>query len=167
LSKSDLRMDAVGTIDELNSTIGWVLATRDSDAKVSRILGPIQTELLTVGAIVASVGAGSDCAAKVKFQAESAERIRRQTSEVTKDLPPLSRFVAPAGCELACRLHIARTVCRRAERAVVRVAELSPDMPGTILQHINCLSDLLFALARMANSERGHPEKTWRGGDWQ
>ena len=161
--KWDPRIEAVGAVDELNCNIGWALAATGT-AKASQIasaLEPVQAELIAVGAIVAA--AGSDSAPDVKLEAANIERMEQQIDTVIGKLPKLSHFVVPAGCELACRLHVARGVCRRAERAVTR-AGAEADMPAIILKYVNRLSDLLFALARLANAEQGHPERTWQSG---
>ena len=73
----------------------------------------------------------------------------------------VARYELPGGCELACRLHVARTVCRRAERGVVAAADAGNAIPAVVLKHLNRLSDLLFALARLANHEAGQAEKQW------
>ena len=163
--KWDPRIQAAGTVDELNCSMGWALAaTGKADAQIVSALAPVQAELLAVGAIVAAAGSGS--ALNVKLDPASVERMEQQIEAVMGRLPKHSHFVVPAGCELACRLHVARTVCRRAERAVARAASDEAQMPTVILKYVNRLSDLLFALARLANTENDYPERTWqRGGE--
>jgi len=159
--KWDPRIEAVGAVDELNCSIGWALAATDeADAQIVSALAVVQAELFAVGAIVA--GAGSGSAGDVKLDAASIERMEQLIDAVTGRLPKLSHFVIPAGCELACRLHVARSLCRRAERAVARAADSEAQVPAVILKYVNRLSDLLFVLARLANAEKGCPERTWQ-----
>ncbi len=91
--------------------------------------------------------------------------MERQIDAAWAKLPELEHFILPEGCELACRLHVARTVCHRAERAVVAWADSGAgrEVPPEILRYLNRLSDLLFALARLANRKAGMGEETWSG----
>ena len=156
--KSDPRIEAFGTVDELNSVIGLALAA-GVPADVRAWLARIQNELFDLGADLS-----------VPLEAER-ERLRVDDGQVraleelcdvaNAGLPPLRSFVLPGGTEAAALLHLARTVCRRAERLVVRLAETSSVNP-VALAYLNRLSDLLFILARAANA--GAPEPLWKPG---
>ena len=116
--KDDPRIEAVGTLDELNSAIGLALrqATEIGHIVIPSILAPVQSELFTPGASLASLGTGK---CTPEMAAEPIERMERDIDIIFHDLTPPTTFILPGGCELACRLHLARAVCRRAERVVV------------------------------------------------
>ncbi len=149
--KDDPRFSAVGSLDELNAAVGFCLAEarRVRDASVVDALGPVQAELFSVGAVPP---APLDAAVA---------RMEKRIDAICGELPELKDFILPGGCELACRLHLARTIARRAERAVVAALDLRDDEPheaSDALRYLNRLSDLLFALARQANHNVGESE---------
>lgn len=163
--KDDPRIDTVGTLDELNSHLGWarVAATASESSFVLECIEPIAPELFVVGMRVASMGSAKD---PHELPIDCIERMERQIDAVWQDLPPLHNFVLPLGCELACRLHITRTVARRAERTLVHL--LNPTAENFLfdpeaMKYVNRLSDLLFALARLANHQAGEEEAVWKG----
>jgi cob(I)alamin adenosyltransferase len=160
--KSDPLVEANGTVDELNAHLGLCLAQARGDGveEVREALAPVQSELLTVGALLAAVGA--DGPAGVSLDAAVVERMERHIDEAAAALPPLASFILPRGTELGCRLHAARSVCRRAERVVVAAADAGADVPPVVLRYLNRLGDLLFALARRANRAGGAEEEPWR-----
>jgi cob(I)alamin adenosyltransferase len=143
-SKADLRLESYGTVDELYSTVG--LAVRAVSAVIARLLQTLQHDLFDLGADLATPGADEG----LRITAGQVEALEKSIDEFNVDLPPLESFVLPGGTESACWLHLARTVCRRAERLAVALAateELNPEA----LRYLNRLSDLLFVLARAAN----------------
>ncbi len=156
--KSDARIECYGTVDELNASIGWT-ATIAGDA-FAESLRPIQNELFVIGSHLA-IGEGSASPASLPALEESAiARLEMQIDTATAQLPPLRNFVLPGGCELSARLHVARTVCRRAERLVVRFAHDRP-VAGIIVTYLNRLSDWLFVQARLANQQAGVADVPW------
>ncbi len=155
--KDDPRIEAVGAIDELNSAIGLVLrqSAETGHIVIPSILGPVQTELFTLGARLASLGTGKP---PPEMSAELIERMERDIDAISRELTPTTTFILPGGCELACRLHMARVICRRAERVVVGLLnptdeELRHD--PLACKYLNRLADLLFTLARLANRDAG------------
>ncbi len=159
--KSDQQIDAVGAVDELNSSIGWCFqaAGDGRQEEIREALAPLQSELLALGAVLAV--AGTDSPPDVELDESAVERMERQIDAAWQKLPELKQFVLSRGCELACRLHVARTICRRAERAAVAAAEAEKRIPTALFKYLNRLSDLLFALARLANHNEGIDEQTW------
>jgi cob(I)alamin adenosyltransferase len=159
VSKLDCRIGAFGTVDELNSALGVVLAGELPD-RVHGALKQVQNELFDVGADL-SVPWGITDRLRVKHR--MIERLEELCDTFNDELPELRSFVLPGGTEAAARLHVARTVCRRAERDVLlgsREVELNP----LVLVYLNRLSDLLFILARLANAHAGVDEPLWKPG---
>jgi cob(I)alamin adenosyltransferase len=156
--KLDCRIGAFGTVDELNSLLGLVLAG-DVAGEIRGVLERVQNELFDVGAdISVPFGAGDG---KLRVTAEQVERLEADCDRFNADLPDLKSFVLPGGTEAAARIHVARAVCRRAERDVLDAAgrvEINP----LASVYLNRLSDLLFILARTAN--RGSDEPLWKPG---
>ena len=152
VAKTDPRVVAVGEVDELNSCLGWVRAADGAPAVVERI----QNELFDLGADLAtpSGAAGS----RLRVAQDLIDRLEEECDAVNEELVPLKSFVLPGGTEIAARLYIARAVCRRAERSVLQVGDVSPLVPV----YLNRLSDLLFILARKTNVGGG--EVLWRPG---
>ena len=158
VAKTDARIAAYGTVDELNAFVGLALAG-DLPADFRPWLAQIQNDLFDVGADL-SVPL-EDERQRLRVEQAQIDRLERRCDEVNEELEPLKSFVLPAGSEAAVRLHLARTVCRRAERATVALAETASVNP-LALAYLNRLSDLLFILARAAN--RGASEALWRPG---
>ncbi len=156
--KSNLRIEAFGTVDELNSFIGVLLTTGVPD-EFRPWLEQIQNELFDLGADL-SVPA-DDERERLRISAEQVVRLEELCDVVNERLAPLKSFVLPGGTEAAAILHVARTVCRRAERATVALAEEAAVNPAA-LAYLNRLSDFLFILARAANA--GNPEPLWKPG---
>ena len=150
--KTDPRVEAVGQVDELNSLVGWVLAVEDAP----QLLVRVQNELFDLGADLATPESAKG--PRLRVSQEQVERLEAECDAANAELEPLRSFVLPGGTELAARLYVARAVCRRAERAVLRVEGVSP----LVAVYLNRLSDLLFILARAAN--RGGDETLWRPG---
>jgi cob(I)alamin adenosyltransferase len=149
------RPTALGELDELNAHLGLSLAAC-GEAEIGDHLRQIQAELFALGAVLAGAGlpAGRDLAA------DDIRRLEEWIDRAESKLPPIQRFVMPAGTELVARLHVARTVCRRAERAAVALSR-EADVPAEVLAYLNRLGDLLFVYARWANCCEGVDETTW------
>lgn len=157
VSKGSEIVEAYGTVDELNAAIGVARATK-LDPFTEQVLAAVQVDLFTLGAEVACVP-GEEDKMKMQFLEESDyHRLERAIDEADKDLPPLKNFVLPAGTPQAVALHYARTVARRAERALVRVLI---DERKELVVYLNRLSDLLFVLARRANRIAGVEDMPW------
>ena len=160
VSKADPRIETYGTVDELNSAIGVVLASAPGD-ELRPWLERIQNELFDLGADL-SVPL-NDSKERLRVDASQVDALEELCDLVNERLEPLTSFVLPGGSELAARLHVARTVCRRAERLAVGLAAEEPVNPEA-LRYLNRLSDLLFILARAANAAEGRPEPLWKPG---
>jgi cob(I)alamin adenosyltransferase len=153
VSKLDPLVRAYGTVDELNSVLGWVLVEVPS-----RTLVRIQNELFDVGADLSVPYAEAD--GKLRIDQTAIDRLEADCDEANAPLEPLKSFILPGGSEQAARLHIARAVCRRAERDVLEAAQTRPVNPLAVV-YLNRLSDLLFILARASNSG---DEPLWKPG---
>lgn len=158
VSKADLRIDTYGTVDELNSYIGLV---RDQPVNASRkdVLVQIQDRLFTVGSILAAEPGNT----KVKVPALHESDIKYLETEIDRmdaDLPPMRFFVLPGGHTAVSFCHVARTVCRRAERLTIALHEQEPVSP-LVIQYLNRLSDYLFMLSRKMTQELGVEETPW------
>jgi len=153
--KSDITIEALGTVDELNAHLGLCVQSAEA-AKQDEIrdaLAPLQNELLVIGTLLATGEVNSVPSATLDDSA--VRRMERQIDAICAKLPELKQFILQGGCELSCRLHVARTVCRRAERTVVAASEAGTKIPALGLCYLNRLSDLLFTLARLANHNAG------------
>jgi cob(I)alamin adenosyltransferase len=158
VSKLDGRIAAFGTVDELNSLLGVVLAA-EVPAKIREVLERVQNELFDVGADISVPFGIPD---RLRVAQTQIDALEADCDRFNADLPELSSFVLPGGSEAAARLHVARTVCRRAERDALAAAEqveLNPLVPV----YLNRLSDLLFILARTANADADEP--LWKPGN--
>ncbi len=163
IPKRDPRLSLLGSVDELNSNIGWCLAAAadEPQAEVREGLEPLQPELLVIGAMLAATG--TDEKPNGALDETPVERMERQIDSAWEKMPELTHFIIPGGCELGCRLHVARTVCRRTERALARAAEIETRYPPAVFKYLNRLGDLLFALARLANHCAGCQDVVWEG----
>jgi cob(I)alamin adenosyltransferase len=159
VSKLDCRIGAFGAVDELNAELGLVLAAELPD----ELRGPlerVQNELFDVGADLAvPFGVGD----RLRVTQERIDELERLCDAFNADLPTLRSFVLPGGAEVAARLHVARTVCRRAERDALEAAS-EVEVNPLVLAYLNRLSDLLFILARTANHLAGQDEPLWKPG---
>ena len=157
--KDALRIEAYGTIDELNSVLGIVRAD-NTDQGIDTVLARIQRELFELGADLATPRPGTGKQIK-RFDTTDARPLEEIIDSLETHLEPLGNFVLPGGSKVAARIHFARTVCRRAERAVVRLSR-NEDIGEGITVYLNRLSDLLFILARYANYVANVPEVKWK-----
>jgi len=156
VQKTHPRVETYGTVDELNSLIG---AARAQGAHKKGWLKQVQNDLFHLGADLATpLDAKADWV--VRTPDESVAWLEDRIDEMVADLPELSNFVLPGGCPAAAHLHIARTVCRRAERHAVALAE-EADITHNAMVYLNRLSDFLFTLARYENQHAGVEEEKW------
>jgi cob(I)alamin adenosyltransferase len=160
VSKTHPRVEAYGDVDELNATIGMARAI-ELMPRVDEVLVPIQRDLFALGALLATPDRE-----KMKKQLEKARidegRIKELETAIDdgdEELEPLKAFIVPGGTPKAAALHVARTVCRRAERRVIALE--TEEIPPIVVVYLNRLSDLLFTLARVANKRAGAGEVTW------
>jgi cob(I)alamin adenosyltransferase len=159
--KDHPRVAAYGDIDELNSVIGVARGTEPIDF-FGGLLESIQRDLFSIGGHLATPDPERVTKAleKAVLSSQRVAEFERVIDEAEGELPPLRAFVLPAGTAKAAALHLARTVCRRAERSVVHLAQ-GNEVPGPFLIYLNRLSDLLFTLARLANDRAGVKDVTW------
>lgn len=163
LPKAHPRVEAYGEIDELNATLGWAIAVLD-DEEIRTQLASIQADLFTIGARLATLPPepGQRRPDTPTLPPERTAELERWIDQADAQLPVLRAFILPGGSPGGAALHLARTVCRRAERRVVALAqqdEVDPD----IIVYLNRLSDLLFVAARLANHRAGHHDVRWEG----
>lgn len=152
--KDSLRVAAYGTVDELNSTLGMVIACDGVDDAICEVLVQVQHELFDLGGELCIPG-------MAMVQGKDIDRLENVLDAFNADLPALKDFILPGGGMAASTCHLARTVCRRAEREVValgRVEEVRPEAQ----RYLNRLSDLLFVLARVLARQSGHGEVLWQ-----
>jgi cob(I)alamin adenosyltransferase len=158
--KDDARLDCYGTADELNAALGLVAVVAGDDLRGP--LADVQAELFVIGSYLAAPE--NDPAAQKylpPLDEQMIGRLEMQIDAADARLPPLKTFILPGGTELAARLHLARTVCRRAERQVVGFAMDRP-VHGVIVTYLNRLSDWLFTQARLANFRAGVEDVPWK-----
>lgn len=159
VSKLDGRIEAYGTVDELNAALGVVLAD-EVPGELRAVLDRVQNELFDVGADL-SVPTGVE--GRLRVEQPLVDRLEADCDRFNADLPELRSFVLPGGTAAAAGLHVARTICRRAERETLRAGEQHEIAP-LVSVYLNRLSDLLFILARAANAFAGHDEPLWKPG---
>jgi cob(I)alamin adenosyltransferase len=159
VSKLDARITAFGTVDELNAVVGQVLAG-DCPDEIRSVLLRVQNELFDLGA---DLSVPMEHEARLRVTQDQIVQLEADCDRFNADLPELKSFVLPGGSLAAARLHLARTVCRRAEREALVAAGAETVNPHA-LAYLNRLSDLLFILARAANAADGHEEPLWRPG---
>jgi cob(I)alamin adenosyltransferase len=159
--KHDARVSAYGDVDELNATLGLVLATPPVDFEAP-LIETIQRDLFAIGGQLASPDPAKVAKALAKAGLDSGRvtALEAAIDRADAELPALAAFVLPGGTAKAAALHVARTVCRRAERSVVAL-DRAQRVPPIILSYLNRLSDLLFTLARLANHRAGVADRTW------
>lgn len=169
VAKTDIRIEAYGGLDELNSTIGLIRAFLGRDHGATDIWSTrVEARLQSVQNALFNIGSRLACAdAKLRdglpdVTDATISALEADMDEWEKDLPPLRAFILPGGSELGARAHLSRTVCRRAERAVLRLAESDGDAVGAgQLIYLNRLSDWLFLLARKFNAAAGAADLPW------
>ncbi len=161
VSKDDPRVEAYGDVDELNASIGLALAI-GTMPRIDEVLGPIQRDLFSIGALLATPDLARMQAHldKARIDESRIGELESAIDDCDRGLAPLRAFILPGGTPKAAALHVARTVCRRAERRVIHLGR-DVEIPGIVVVYLNRLSDLLFTLARMANAGAGLVEVVW------
>lgn len=159
VAKDDARVAAYGGVDELNAAIGWA-ATQVEDDSIHGLLVALQPDLLAIGAHLATPPERAAAVSLPPLPAERAAEMERWMDDAAEELPELRAFLMPGGTAGGAALHLARTICRRAERGVVALHGQQP-LDASILVYLNRLSDLLFVLARLENERAGQPEDRW------
>ena len=161
VAKNDIRVTAYGDVDELNAAIGTAAALDPRDFEVA-LLESIQRDLFAVGGQLATPDPAKVAQAidKARISDNRIKELEDAIDAADRELDPLQAFVLPGGTPKAAAMHQARTICRRAERRVVALAQEQPVAP-VILVYLNRLSDVLFTLARLANRRAGAGDRTW------
>ena len=157
--KDDLRVSAYGDVDELNSALG-VAREEVPEGDLRALIDVLQSELFTLGAQLATPDPEAAPKEVPRITSQQVERLEREIDRLTEQLPPMKNFILPGGSRAGAALHLCRTVCRRAERKLVELAESAP-VPQEVLAYMNRLSDLLFVMARAANLRAGGREIPW------
>lgn len=159
VKKSDLRIEAYGTIDELNAHLG-IAAGFVSSTELKDVLTRIQNDLFTVGADLATPINTDNKFSVPRTSEKMIEELEKQIDKYGGIIPQLRKFILPGGTKGASILHLARTVCRRAERRVVELSD-DEDIGNNTIVYLNRLSDLLFVLARFENFDSNRPDIEW------
>jgi cob(I)alamin adenosyltransferase len=166
--KDALRVEAYGTVDELNALLGCVRA-QGADAEIEALLSSVQQDLFLLGADLATPTEKDTRKGKITIERVRPEQVARLEAAIDRyeaEAPPLTNFILPGGHPLAAGLHLGRVVCRRAERRCVALARNEAENGGPavnpeVLRYLNRLSDLLFVLARAVNHRQGVPDIAW------
>ena len=156
--KDDARVEAYGTVDELNSALGVVVASGPS-APVADSLRRVQQELFHLGSDLC-VPPDDEAPSVPRIEQRHVEALEKTIDRLQEELEPLANFVLPGGCAAAAALHLARTICRRAERRLVALAAAEP-VGAPALTYVNRLSDALFVMARYENLVSGESDVLW------
>jgi cob(I)alamin adenosyltransferase len=159
VAKDHPRIEVTGALDELCAWLGLAQAA-DADPDTAGLLTRIQQDLFALSAAIANPKGQDTCEGKLAFPATKVAGLERAIDQAEARLAPLKHFILPGGVEAGARLHLARTVCRRAERRLTALAREDAVAP-VLLAYVNRLSDLLFVLARLANHRAGRGEIPW------
>jgi cob(I)alamin adenosyltransferase len=161
VAKDDPRVEAYGDVDELNAVLGMARAV-EVMPRIDEVLVPVQRDLFAIGALLATpdLEKMAQHLEKARIDKERIAQLERLIDDADAELEPLRSFILPGGSPKAAALHVARTVCRRAERRVVSL-QRTIEIPSLVVIYLNRLSDLLFTLARLANRRAGAGEVTW------
>ena len=160
LKKFNQRLEAYGTIDELNASIG-VIVSECQNSEVKNSLVEIQNKLFNIGSRLASDERGDEFTKKLSLKSEDIEFLEQEIDKFENSLPELKNFILPGGSKPGANCHVARTICRRAERRILEFAEQN-SVQHEIIKYINRLSDFLFVLARKINNDAGFKETPWK-----
>lgn len=161
VSKCCCRLESYGTIDELNSHIG-VLMTYCTDDSDNAFLLDVQAKLFIVGGYLATDNSQREVRQGNIVTPEMVTEVEQEIDRLQTLLPPLRLFILPGGSRAAAYAHVCRTVCRRAERCILRLAEEGCEVDGNVVAYVNRLSDYLFVLARKLNVDNGIDDVVWR-----
>ena len=161
VSKDDPRVEAYGDVDELNAFLGAARSV-EMMPRIDEVLVPVQRDLFSIGALLATPDLEKmhDHLAKAQIDDSRIASLEQEIDACDRELEPLRAFIVPGGTPKAAALHVARTVCRRAERRVIHLQK-EVEIPQIVVVYLNRLSDLLFTLARVANTRAGAGEVTW------
>jgi cob(I)alamin adenosyltransferase len=161
VAKDDQRVEAYGDVDELNAVLGMARAV-ETMPRIDEVLVPVQRDLFAIGALLATPDRDkmAQHLEKARIDEERITQLEHLIDDAEAELEPLRSFILPGGSPKAAALHVARTVCRRAERHVVTL-QRKVEIPALVVIYLNRLSDLLFTLARLANHRAGAGEVTW------
>lgn len=159
VQKDSLRVSAYGTVDELNSAIGVALSSGLCD-RLANVLPGIQNELFHLGSDLSFLEEDKAKFPVPQIENHHVDRLEALINEITDVIGPLQNFILPGGSAGSAHLHLARTICRRAERDVITLAREEP-IGEFAIQYLNRLSDALFVMARLENYSRGVPEPLW------
>ena len=159
LDKDAARIEAIGAVDECNAAIGTVIAvqTRENETK---ILADVQDCLFVIGCELMAPDREGPGASVPRLSREETSKLERAIDDLEEQLPPLTNFIHPTGTPAAAALHLARAICRRAERRVTTLRRTEP-VDDQVVAYLNRLADLLFVLARNANFTAGFADRTW------
>lgn len=161
ISKSDVRLEAYGTIDELSSHLGLLISLLPPDDDERPVLLRIQNNLFNIGTHLATDQSQTPLYASARLPEGETVFLEQRIDQAITQLPEAQGFVLPGGCTAAAQCHVCRTVCRRAERCIDALAEKATVGPE-IIEYVNRLSDYLFVLAKIINFNTGHQEILWK-----
>lgn len=161
VSKSCQRLESYGTVDELNSHIG-LLINHCTDRTDRDFLTEVQAQLFVVGGYLATDNAQTEVHAGNVVSPQQVAQVEQEIDRLQTFLQPLCLFILPGGCRAAAQAHVCRTVCRRAEREIIRLTETGADVDDPVMAYVNRLSDYFFTLARKLNLDAGIPDVVWR-----
>ena len=159
VKKHNIRLESYGTIDELNSYMGMIRAMQ-TDKKTDQVIEGIQNKLFVIGANLATEESIEIVKKQLPCKKSDVELLEKEMDRMNLELPDLRNFILPGGAQVAAVCHVARTVCRRAERRIVELAE-SQEVDAQFIKYINRLSDYLFVLSRYLNLQQNSPEILW------
>lgn len=157
ISKSNIRISAYGTIDEINASIGLILSSKFDD-ELEKLLRSIQNDLFVVGSDLSNPDLSSD---ENRVTSEMVENIEKNIDRLENKLPPITNFILPGGHEIASLIHLTRTITRRAETQIITLDEIGI-VNEECKKYINRLSDLLFVMARFVNKKNGFEDVIWK-----
>jgi cob(I)alamin adenosyltransferase len=163
VSKASARVAAYGAVDEANSAIGVARLYTTSDPLLDPILDRVQNDLFDLGADLATPHSDELKFEPLRIQASQTDRLEAEVDQLNEKLSPLTSFILPGGSPAAAHLHLARAIARRAERAIVALADVEPSISLEAVKYANRLSDLLFVAARYAN-DQGKADLLWKPG---
>ncbi|MEK7718585.1 MAG: cob(I)yrinic acid a,c-diamide adenosyltransferase [Bacteroidota bacterium] len=159
VEKYDLRLESYGTVDELNSWVGLISSQKIDPASRDLLLS-VQNNLFVIGARLATDLSKTDLSAKLPLKGEEITKLENEMDRLLDLLPPMEHFVLPGGSNAISYCHLARTVCRRAERRVCQLAK-EVSIPADLIKYLNRLSDYLFVLSRKIAVDEGIDEVQW------
>jgi cob(I)alamin adenosyltransferase len=160
VKKYNIRLESYGTIDELNSYMGYIRSMQ-ADKVVDNVLETIQNKLFVIGANLATEESITLIKKQLPCKKDDIELLEQEMDRMNESLPELRNFILPGGSQVSSVCHVARTVCRRAERRIVELAD-SHDVDAILIKYVNRLSDYLFVLSRYLNMAQKSPEILWQ-----